>query len=427
TIGQILAMAAHVEGKGVSVLDMSGLAQKGGPVMSHVRIADRPEDLHATRIGTGAARLVIGCDLVVAAAPEALTTMSEPGTRAVINATTAPTADFVRDPNWQLPGVSLRHDIAEACGKSNVEFIAAGSISTSLMGDSIATNMFMLGYALQRGWVPVSAAAVERAIELNGVAVEFNLKSFVWGRRAAVDPARVEKIATPTEVIPISQHLSRNLDELLANRVDFLSAYQDAAYAARYKDLVDKVRRVESEKTGGTKLTEAVARYYAKLMAYKDEYEVGRLHSDPAFMQEIESMFEGDYKVAFHLAPPMLIRPDAATGEPKKSTFGPWMMRLLRLLAACKVVRGTAFDIFGHTQERRIERALITEYAATVEHLLAHFSPAKHALAIEIASIPEAIRGYGHVKMRHLKLAQQQRALLLAKFDAPPERTARAA
>jgi indolepyruvate ferredoxin oxidoreductase len=268
---------------------------------------------------------------------------------------------------------------------------------------------------------------LEKAIELNGVEVEFNLKSFVWGRRAAVDLARVEKIAAPAEVIPLSQHLSRNLDELLARRVEFLTAYQDAAYAARYRELVEKVRRIESEKASGTKLTEAVARYYAKLMAYKDEYEVARLHSDPAFMQKIEGMFEGDYKVVFHLAPPILNKPDPATGEAKKSTFGPWMMRAFRLLAQFKGRRGTAFDIFGRTEERRTERALITEYAATVEQLLAKLTPANHALAVEIANVPEMIRGYGHVKMRHLKLAEKQRAELLAKFNAPVERTARAA
>jgi indolepyruvate ferredoxin oxidoreductase len=209
--------------------------------------------------------------------------------------------------------------------------------------------------------------------------------------------------------------------------MEFLTAYQDAAYAVRYKDLVDKVRRVESEHIGGTKLTEAVARYYAKLMAYKDEYEVARLHSNPAFMQKIESMFEGDYKVVFHLAPPILNKPDPATGEAKKSKFGPWMLRVFGLLAKFKGLRGTPLDIFGGTEERRTERALISEYAATVEQLLAGLTPANHALAVEIASIPETIRGYGHVKIRHLKLAEKQRAELLAKFTAPVEQTARAA
>ncbi len=427
TIGQILAMAAHVEGKGVTVLDMSGLAQKGGPVMSHVRIAERPEDLHAARLGTGEARLMIGCDLVVSASPEALAKMSEPRTRAVINATTAPTADFVRNPNWKLPGSELARDIRSVCGEGNVDLVAAGSMATSLMGDSIATNMFMLGYALQKGWVPVSAGAVAKAIELNGVAVDFNLKSFLWGRRAAVDLVRVERVATPAEVIPISQHLSRNLDELLASRVDFLTGYQDAAYAARYQELVEKVRRIESERIGGSKLAEAVARYYAKLMAYKDEYEVARLHSDPAFRQKIEAMFEGDYKLVFHMAPPLLNKPDPATGMAKKSSFGPWMMGALRLLAKMKSLRGTALDIFGRSEERRGERALITEYAQTVEHVLAKLTPANHALAVEIASVPETIRGFGHVKQRHLEQAQKLRADLLAKFDAPAEPKARAA
>jgi indolepyruvate ferredoxin oxidoreductase len=287
--------------------------------------------------------------------------------------------------------------------------------------------MFMLGYAWQKGWVPVARATLEKAIELNGVAVEFNLKSFVWGRRAAVDLARVEKIATPAEVIPLNQHLSRNLDELVARRVDLLCAYQNAAYAARYKDFVERVRLAESEKTGGSELTEAVARYYAKLMAYKDEYEVARLHSDPAFMQKIEGMFEGSYKVVFHLAPPISNKPDPATGEAKKSTFGPWMMRAFRLLAKFKGLRGTALDIFGRTEERRIERALITEYAATIEQLTARLTPANHALAVEIASVPEMIRGYGHVKMRHLKQAQKLRTDLLAKFNAPVERDVKAA
>ena len=214
---------------------------------------------------------------------------------------------------------------------------------------------------------------------------------------------------------------------MLANRVEFLTAYQDAAYGARYRELVEKVRRIEADKVGGSKLGEAVARYYAKLMAYKDEYEVARLHSNPAFMQKIAGMFEGDYKVVFHLAPPLLNKPDPASGEAKKSTFGPWMMRVFRLLAACKGLRGSALDIFGRTEERRTERALIDEYAATMEQLLARLTPANHALALEIASVPELIRGYGHVKMRHLEQARKQRAELLAKFDAPLERTAKAA
>src|SRR3982750_949737 len=230
TIGQILGRAAHLEGKGVSVLDMSGLAQKYGAVMSHVQLAARPEALSATRIDTGGANLVIGGDLVVSASAEALAKMAAGHTRAVINATVTPTADFVRNPNWQLPGSDLTHDIAEACGKNGVDFVAATELATGLMGDAIATNMFLLGYAYQRGWLPVSGASLERAIELNGVAVDFNKQSFLWGRRAAVEPERVERLAKPAEVIALGDHISRSLDELIERRVQFLTGYQNAAY-----------------------------------------------------------------------------------------------------------------------------------------------------------------------------------------------------
>jgi indolepyruvate ferredoxin oxidoreductase len=414
TIGQIVAMAAHLEGKGVSVLDMSGLAQKGGPVMSHVRLAARPEDLHATRLSTGEADLVIGCDLVVTASAEALARMNPARTRALVNATTAPTADFVRNPEWRLPGSDLRADIAEACGESNVVFVPAAELATNLMGDSIATNLFMLGYAWQKGWLPLARASLERAIELNGVAVEFNLKSFLWGRRAALDPERVARAAAPAEVIPLERHFSRSLDELIERRARLLADYQDAAYAARYRVLVEKARKAEAEKAGSSKLAEAVARNYAKLMAYKDEYEVARLHADPAFLESIAERFEGDYRLAFHLAPPLLARPDPRTGEPAKMRFGPWVLGFFKLLRALKGLRGTAFDPFGRTEERRTERALIGEYEATVERLLADLSRENHALAIEIASLPDSIRGFGHIKAKSIAAARRKRGELLA-------------
>src|SRR6266852_5189680 len=262
TIGQIIGMAAHLEAKGVSVLDMSGLAQKYGAVMSHVRVAARPEELHAARLDTGGADLVIGCDLIVTASTDAIAKMAPARTRAVVNASVTPTAEFVRNPNWQLPGSDLQHDIEEACGGSgDAAFVPATELASGLMGDAIATNMFMLGYAYQKGWIPVSGASLERAIELNGVAVEFNRKSFTWGRRAAADLERVRRIAAPAEVIPIEQHFSRNLDEIIERRVKLLTGYQDASYAERYRAMVDKARKVETERNGSTKLAEAVARY----------------------------------------------------------------------------------------------------------------------------------------------------------------------
>src|SRR5690349_3750432 len=397
TIGQILAMAAHLEGKGVSVLDMSGLAQKYGAVMSHVQLAPNPESIAATRIDTGGASLVIGCDLVVTASTDAIAKMAQGRTNAVVNASVTPTAEFVRNPNWQLPGTDLQRDISEACGPDHAAFVAATELATGLMGDAIATNMLMLGYAYQKGWVPVSAASLERAIELNGVAVDFNKQSFLWGRRAAVDLAKVERIARPAEVIALGEHLSRSLDELVERRVKHLTGYQDSAYAARYKKLVDRVRSREQEVMKSTKLAEAVARYYAKLLAYKDEYEVARLHADGAMERKISGMFEGDYKLVFHLAPPLIASRDSVTGELRKMRFGAWMLPVFRVLQSLRGLRGTAFDVFGYTEERRMERSLITDYETDIERLLTTLSPANHSLAVQIASIPEEIRGFGHI------------------------------
>jgi indolepyruvate ferredoxin oxidoreductase len=421
TIGQIIGVAAHLEGKGVSVLDMSGLAQKYGAVMSHVQLAARPENLNATRIDSGGASLVVGCDLVVSASSEAVAKMSTSLSRSLVNASVTPTAEFVKNPNWQLPGSDLQGDIREASQKA--EFVAATELATGLMGDAIATNMFMLGYAYQKSWVPVSGEALERAIELNGVAVDFNKKSFLWGRRAAVDLARVERIARPAEVIPIDQHFSRNLDELVDRRVRFLTGYQDEALARKYAALVERARKAE-QKVNSTKLTEAVARYYAKLLAYKDEYEVARLHSDGELRKKIENMFEGDYRVVYHLAPPLLARTDPVTGEPKKIKFGPWMGGVFGLLKRFKFLRGTAFDVFGYTDERKTERALIREYEETVERLLSGLSAENHASAIQIASIPEEIRGYGHIKAKSIVAARKKRDELMSGLSRQQQKAA---
>jgi indolepyruvate ferredoxin oxidoreductase len=425
TIGQIVGMAAHLEGKGVSVLDMSGLAQKYGAVMSHVQVAARPDDLHATRLDAGGANLVIGCDLVVTASSDAVARMAPGRSAAVVNASVTPTAEFVSNPNWRLPGSDLQHDITEACG-GHADFIAATELATGLMGDAIATNMFMLGYAYQKGLVPLAAQSLERAIELNAVAVDFNKKAFVWGRRAALDLERVRRIAKPAEVIAIGERFSRNLEELVERRVEHLTRYQDAAYAARYRGLVDKVREVEKQKVGSSKLAEAVARYYAKLLAYKDEYEVARLHAESAFQAKITGMFEGDYRVVFHLAPPLLSRIDPATGEPRKMRFG-WMLAVFRTLRNFKFLRGTALDLFGYSAERRMERELIREYELAVDAALAALSPQNHATAIEIASLPEDIRGFGHIKAKAAAAARARQAGLLERLRAAPARERAAA
>jgi indolepyruvate ferredoxin oxidoreductase len=416
TVGQILAVAAHVEGKGAIVLDMSGLAQKGGPVMSHVRLADQQADLHSTRVGTGSADLVIGCDLIVTASRDALSRMGEGRTHAMINSTGSSTAAFVKNPDWQFPDASSRSEIVRACGADMADFVDAGQIATALMGDSIATNMFMLGYAFQKGHVPLSESSIVRAIELNGVSVAFNQAAFTWGRTAAHDLASVTRLTAPSKVIEFKRN--QTLDELIAKRVDLLTAYQNAAYAQQYLALVGEVRAAEAKLGKGTRLAEAVARYYYKLMAYKDEYEVARLYTDGAFQKKIAGMFEGDITLKFHLAPPIMAKHDAS-GQLIKKEFGPWMMKAFGVLAKFKGLRGTALDVFGYTQERKTERALIGRYRETVLALLPRLTADNLVRAVAIASIPEDIRGYGHVKERHLKAAQQKEAELLAAFEQP--------
>jgi indolepyruvate ferredoxin oxidoreductase len=419
TIGQLLGMAAHLEGRGVSVLDMAGLAQKGGAVFSHVRIAPTPADLFATRIAMGEADLVLGCDLIVTTNNEALSKMQPGKTKAVVNTAESPTADFVRNPDWQFGGGNLAQQVRDAVGaESDSAFVDASSLATALMGDALFTNPFMLGYAWQKGWIPLALEALLRAIELNGVAVEANRKAFDWGRIAAHDLESVRRAAFPdtTNNVVELKRFASTLEDIVARRVEFLRSYQNSAYASRYVELVERVRRVESDRLQSAKLAEAVARNYFKLLAYKDEYEVARLHSDPAFRARIASQFEGDYKLNFHLAPPLLARPDPVTGRIGKMQFGAWMMPVFGVLARLRFLRGTPLDIFGYTEERRTERALIGEYEALVDELLTRLDADNHPVAVQLASLPDEIRGYGHVKSRHLAAVREKWSALLARL-----------
>ena len=418
TIGALLGMAAHLEGKGVSVLDMTGLAQKNGAVVTHVRVADVPEKLHATRIAAGEAKLVLACDIVTGVGYEALAKMRKGVTKALVNSALVMTADFTRNPDLAFPTGSMEQEIGDAVATGDAEFLDATRLATGLMGDSIATNLFMVGYAYQRGLIPVGEEAILRAIELNGAAVEANKQSFRWGRLAAVEPERVLKLALP-QAKPDSQRLSTSLDEVVARRVDFLTAYQDAAYARRYSDFVAKVRAAEAQKVPArTAFAEAVARYFFKLLAVKDEYEVARLFAETDFRERVAAQFEGDYKLVFHLAPPLVAKPDPATEEPRKRRYGPWMMRAFRMLAKMRRLRGTPLDLFGATAERRKERQLIVDYQALIDELLPSLGVHNHAIAVELASIPGHIRGYGPVKERHLAAARAKEAELVAKYRA---------
>src|SRR5215468_638367 len=421
TIGGILGMAAHLEGKGVGVIDMAGLAQKGGAVFSHMRIAERSEDIHAIRIAAGGADLVLGGDIVVAGNKKVLAAVKHGTTEMVINLAEVLPGDFTRNADFSLPTERLKRAILADAGREKTHFVDATRAATTLFGNSIGANIFLVGYAYQLGAIPLTAASITQAIELNGEAAEMNQAAFHWGRRAACEPAAVEALIKPAaEAASDARSLSQSFDEMVARRVAFLTAYQDAAYAARYRRWVEKATAVEAARTPDkTGLADAVARYLFKLMAYKDEYEVARLYADESFAKQVKREVGGKHLRFFvHLAPPLLARRDKVTGEPKKMTFGPWIFPLFRLVAKFKFLRGTPFDPFGYSTERKVERSLVRDYEAMLEEVLARLNGDTHPIAVGLAAIPGKIRGFGHVKARHLKAAKADEAALLDQLRA---------
>jgi indolepyruvate ferredoxin oxidoreductase len=423
TIGAILGMAAHLEGKGCGMIDMAGLAQKGGAVFSHVKLAPRPEDIHAIRVAAGQADLVLGCDLTVTGSKKVLGAIKPQGALVVVNTAESLPGDFTRNADFSLPFERIKRAILAASRREQTHFVDATAAAVSFLGNAIAANMFMLGYAWQSGGVPLSRAALMRAIELNGEAVAMNQQAFELGRRAAHDPAALLAALAEAKAPTPARRLSQTLDEIIDRRAGFLAAYQDEAYAQRYRALVGNVREAEARAVPGEQaLAESAARHLFKLMAYKDEYEVARLYADGSFQRQVEATFEptsasgAPLRYEFNLAPPLLARTDPRTGAPRKISFGPWMMSAFGLLAKLKGLRGTAFDIFGYTQERRTERRLIAEYEALLAEITGRLTPQNHALSVALASIPDKIRGFGHVKARHLAAAKAEEAQLLARL-----------
>ncbi len=416
TIGALLGMAAHLENKGVAVLDMTGLAQKGGSVYTHVRIANTPDDIHAVRIAACEANVLLGCDMIVSTSDEAIAKMQSELTRGVVNVDVATTGEFTKHADLHIPVAEMQDVLREAMHA--VDFINATELATALMGDAIYTNPFVMGFAYQRGLIPVRAGSIMQAIDLNATSVEKNKQAFDWGRRAAHDLRAVQKIAVPPEAKPDSQRLSETIEALVERRVTYLTAYQNAAYAQRYRELVARVEAADT-RLGKKAMTAAVARYAFKLMAYKDEYEVARLYTETDFVKRIGEQFEGDYKLVFHLAPPIMGATDATTGEPKKTTFGAWMLTAFRLLAKFKGLRGTALDVFGYSAERKMERQLIADYERTIDNLLGAVNAGNYDTAVDIAELPEHIRGFGHVKHAHFVEAKKREVELLKKFRNP--------
>ncbi len=409
TIAALLGMAAHLEGKGFVALDMVGLAQKGGAVVSHLKLAPTPEAIGSPRIAAGGASLLLGCDLVVAAGRTALPTVRKGFTRVVANIEETMTGAFTRDPDLNFPALRLKRSLTDAAGSDAVTFVDATRIATKLLGDAIATNLFMVGIAWQRGLIPLSAASIERAIEVNGVAVEMNRRAFRWGRRHALDPATVAGDG-PSPAEP-------TLDELIERRAAFLAAYQDTAYAQRFRDTIAGLRAAERRiASGSERLAEAATKSLFRLMAYKDEYEVARLYTDGSFLKQLGTEMADWRRLEVHLAPPLLASRDPVTGHMRKRSFGPWILHAFRLLAPLKRLRGTAFDPFGWTAERRMERRLIGEFETLLAELCRHLTADRLALAVELASLPQQMRGFGHVKAANVEKVKAKEAELLAAF-----------
>ena len=406
TIGHILGQAAFMEGKGAALIDMVGISQKNGAVVTHLKIGATPEDIAAVRVARGSADLILGCDLITSASERILSAASREKTVAVVNSHETMPAHFTHDAAFDIQGGALTLKVAAAVKQGGLNAIDATEIATRLLGDSIAANLFTLGFAWQKGLIPLTSQSIEDAVKLNGVGVKMNLAAFAWGRRAAVDIAAVRAVIGAKA----SPH-PQTLDDVVARRVAFLISYQNAAYAESYRSFVDKVK-AKSEP-----LALAVAKNLFKLMAYKDEYEVARLYSDGAFAENLAKQFKGDFKLKFHLAPPILGRVDAFTGKPLKSVLGPQMMTGFKLLARLKVLRGTAFDLFGRTAERKMERQLIADYRTQIEALMPKLNATTLATAIEIASLPEMIRGFGHVKAANVAKAKLRQSELFAAYD----------
>jgi len=422
TLGQLLGMAAHLEGRGIVTQDAGGLAQKGGATWSHVLIAATQDAICTTRVSMAAADLVIGCDPIVAASRETLLRMQPGRTHAVLNAHSAPTAGFVANADWVNPGTRCLADIAQVVGREHTGIFDANAMALQLLGDSMYTNPILLGYAWQKGWIPLQQESILRAMELNAVAVENNQRAFAWGRRAALDWPTMQARLQPEQVVHWSRPTQALLASMVAQRVDYLTAYQNAAYAQSYATLVERVQHAEAalndptNANTGTRtalpLTHAVARYLFKLMAYKDEYEVARLHTGAAFAAQVHAQFEGNFTLRYHLAPPFWAARNAE-GELQKRSYGRWIHTAFRWLAPLKMLRGTPFDLFGYSAERRTERALVRDYRAALERMLPLLCMDNRDAAVKFASLPEQIRGFGHVKTRHLAAVKQPWHVLL--------------
>jgi indolepyruvate ferredoxin oxidoreductase len=399
---------------------MSGLAQKGGAVLSHVRLSEHTADVTCSRIVTGTADLVLAADEVVAAAKETITLCESGRTTGIINTHLIPIADFILNRDFNFQARKVNHVLETALRKDS-SFFDFTKPAETLLGDSIATNMMMMGFAYQKGLLPLSAQSIQQAIEVNGVAVKMNMQAFQLGRLAAADPARLAAMMKGQDETVAPKTLdAMSLDDIIAHRSTLLTDYQNEKLAQRYRKLVSQVRSATTDLGFGDELPRAVAINYAKLLAYKDEYEVARLYTDGRFEKQLRDQFDGDFKINFNLAPPLLGGGTDALGRPKKRAFGAWMMPVFRNLAKMRSLRGTAFDIFGYSPDRKLERELITAYEKDVTAVLGALSAITLDTAIELLSLPDRIRGYGPVKEKAAQDTKTRHTQLTADLANPP-------
>jgi indolepyruvate ferredoxin oxidoreductase len=415
TIGALLGMAAHIDDLGVSIVDQLGFAQKGGPVVTHVRLAREQDQIHASRVNNGAAQVLLACDMLVAGGDKVLESLDPEKTRAIINTEQNFTGDFTRDKDLAFPADSIINRLKARTKPEDSDFFNASKVAIKLLGDSLGANLMLTGFAWQRGMIPINEESLLQAIELNGVAIDWNKEAFAWGRRLAHQPELIKQFLQQNDTVRPLLFTPTTTGDWVTKYSKELTAYHNEDYAARYRGLVDKVVSAENGATSGkSELATAVAKAAYKLMAYKDEYEVARLYSAPEFLQKLEEQFEGDYTLEFNLAPPLIAPKDKTTGKPTKIQIGPWILKAFGLLAKFKFLRGTKLDPFGYFAERKMERGLIDKYFDTVETLLKDLNNDNHALAVEIAELPMTIRGYGHVKHDNVQEAHAKLEALLA-------------
>jgi indolepyruvate ferredoxin oxidoreductase len=421
TIGALLGTAAHLEHKGVTALDMSGLAQKGGAVLSHVQFAPDPEQLHASCIALGEADLLLGCDGIVSASEEALSRTLKGLTKAVVNSSAIPTAAFVQNPDWHFPGASVAHDLAAAIG-GDCEFIDANALALKLLGDTIYTNPLILGYAWQKGWIPLQQDSLFQAILANGVKVEENQQAFLWGRYFAYH-GNADSFLAADDTTTVQHDTDDSLQAILARSETLLREYQNERYAQQYRAVLQPLETAEKQ-LGVDKnlpLSKVAATQLARLMAYKDEYEVARLYSRPEFMQQLRSRFAGepgqDYQVKLSLSPPLLAARDAR-GRPRKQQYGQWLLSVFPYLARMKALRGTVFDVFGYSHERRQERQLIEDYQHMIKQVTDNLNAENMDKALQLLELPKTVRGFGYIKQAALDRFQQDSRKLRESFAA---------